>query len=402
MTSLTYLVSQYPAANHTFILREIRGLRARGFDVGVISIRACDRPLDLLTSDEREEQARTRYLKTAGFGAVATAHLATLVSRPWRYIRGLLYAVQLGGLDLRKILYNCLYFAEAVVAGRWMLRQGRRHAHAHFTSTVALLLARVFPVTISMTIHGPDEFTDPVGFYLRQKVKASRFVCAISQYGRSQLMRWTTPDQWEKLSVCYLGVDPAVFTSRPAAKQAGPFRLLFVGRLAPVKAQHILIGAVDRLIRQGRQVRLRLVGDGPDRETLHVQIERRGLSAVVTLEGRMNQDQVLDLYRQTDCFALASFAEGIPVVLMEAMAMEIPCVATGITGIPELIRDEREGLLVPPSDEAALAQAIARLMDDPGLCRRLGEAARRRVLEEFDLGRNVAELAQTFHTHLSG
>jgi glycosyltransferase involved in cell wall biosynthesis len=309
-------------------------------------------------------------------------------------------AVWLSRGDLRKTLSNVIYFGESVMVGHRMLRLGLDHVHSHFTSTVALLVARIFPVTFSATIHGPAEFNDVTGFYIAEKVAAARWVCAISSYGCSQLMKASDPRYWDKLEHSPLGVDCHVFA--PGIRRESPerFEVLCVGYLVPAKAQHVLVGAIDRLRRQGRKIHLRLVGDGPDRQSLEMTIARRGLEAYVTLEGSCNQDRVQAFYRETDLFVLASFAEGIPVVLMEAMAMEIPCVATWITGIPELIRHGIDGWLVPPADEGQLADAIAKLMDDPELRRKLGRSARMRVEGKYDLERNTKLLAEIYRRRL--
>ena len=214
-------------------------------------------------------------------------------------------------------------------------------------------------------------------------------------------MKLSSPAEWRKLEVSPLGVDPGAFAPRPFRAHPDPFVILCVGRLTPAKGQHILLQAVERLARDGRHVELRLVGDGPDRLSLEQEVRERGLSERVLFTGAVDQDRIRELYADADVFALASFAEGIPVVLMEAMAMTIPCVTTFITGIPELIRDGVDGLLVAPSDDEGLAQAIARLMDDAELRRRLGEAGRQRVLEKYDLDRNTERLAAVFQRRLS-
>jgi glycosyltransferase involved in cell wall biosynthesis len=271
----------------------------------------------------------------------------------------------------------------------------------HFTSTVGLLARRVAPMRTSATIHGPDEFTGSADFHLREKIEAFDLLCTISEYGRSQLMSCSDNSQWSKFRVARLGVDPTLFAPRPFRENPSPFEILFVGRLAPVKGPHILVAALDRLVREGRAVRLRFVGDGPERPGLERNVAQRGLNRHVFFEGWQNTDRVRALYQQADIFALPSFAEGIPVVLMEAMAMEIPCVTTRITGIPELIRDEVDGLLVTPSNEQELAAAIARLCDDPQLRFSLGKSARRRVLEHYDLRRNTEQLAAIFREFTS-
>jgi glycosyltransferase involved in cell wall biosynthesis len=168
-----------------------------------------------------------------------------------------------------------------------------------------------------------------------------------------------------------------------------------------VKGQHVLIAAMAALIKECRELQLRIAGDGPDRMALRQDAEDRGLSDRVLFEGNLNQDQLLELYRESDTVVLSSFAEGLPVVLMEAMAMEIPCVATWVNGIPEIVTHEIDGLLVPPGDAQALAGAIARLMDDVELRRSLGQRARMKILKKFDLRANAEHLADVFRRRLN-
>jgi glycosyltransferase involved in cell wall biosynthesis len=400
---LAYLVSQYPAISHTFILREVRYLRAEGFDMHVASINGPDRADAQLTQEEREEAQVTYYVKRAGLSGALKAHLSTLLSRPLAYLRGLLFALRLGGFDLQGIVYGFFYFVEAVMIGRWMREQGLSHLHVHFAtpaSMVGLIGSKIFPLTLSLTVHGPDEFYDVTRYRLREKIAGADFLCCIGTYARSQLMKLSDVAEWDKFELTPLGVNLAVFIPQPFRPRPSPFTILCVGRLVPAKGQHILLAAVERLVKAGRQVRLCLVGDGPDRARLEEKVRVQGLEPYVAFAGAVNQDRIRALYAEADVFALASFAEGIPVVLMEAMAMSIPCVTTYITGIPELIRDGIDGLLVPPSDDAALAEAIGRLMDDPALRQRLGESGRGRVQDKYDLNRNTAALAALFRRRL--
>ena len=395
-------MSQYPAVNHTYILREIRGLRGRGFDVRVVSIRPPDRPFDRLTEAEQAEAKATFAVLSAGAAAIAGAHLSTLLSRPIQYFRGIAYALALAGANLRAMVSNLFYFAEAVVAGRHLQRAGVTHVHSHFSSTVAVLLSRVFPIQFSATIHGPAEFDDAVGFYLHEKIARAHFVRAISNYGASQLMRVSSPKHWPKTEVVRLGVDTDVFTPGPGPVDSRTVNLLCVGSLAASKGHAILIAAMDRLIKEGRtEVHLRLVGDGPLRPSLEKMIAERNLTRHVTLEGACDQNRVLELYRQASLFVLPSFAEGVPVVLMEAMAMEIPCLATWITGVPELIRHGIDGWLIPPGNEEELAASIAKLIDDAELRQRLGRSGRARVKEQYELARNIECLAEVYRRRLA-
>jgi colanic acid/amylovoran biosynthesis glycosyltransferase len=392
-TSLTgarvaYLLSQYPAASHTFVLREVRRLRELGFEIRVASIRAADRPFEQLTAEEQEEQSATFYIKPAGFRAALLANLRILARAPWTWAGALVYALRLGGVRY------LLYFAEAAVFVDWMRRERLEQVHMHFTTTVGLISRRLAKVRMSATIHGSDEFADPAGFHLARKVEAFDRVCAISEYGRNQLMRVSDKRHWNKLRVVRLGVDGRVFAPRPFRCNPEAFEILTAGRLAAVKGVDVLIGAMERLVADRINVRLRIAGDGEQRWRLEAEVERRGLGERVLFEGWRTPDELRALYAEADIFALASFAEGIPVVLMEAVAMEIACVATRITGIPELIRDEVDGLLVTPGNEEELARAMARLMDDSELRLSVGKSARQRVLEHFDLDRNVEALGE--------
>lgn len=398
--NIAYLVSQYPAANHTFILREIRGLRNLGLDIGVLSIRAADRRPDQMTQAERDESATTFHLKPAGLPGFAAAHVRTGFRHPLRYLAGFSYAAWLAGFHPRRLIFHLAYFAQAVVLGSHMQDNRFRHLHSHFSSTVALLVCRVFPITWSATMHGPDEFRDPIAFHLKDKCRNALFLVAISDYARDRLKESAAPKDWTKIEVCRLGVDTTAFAPVAFRPQPERFEILCVGRLAPVKDQRTLIAAVDLLLQQGRSVRLRLVGDGPLRPALEAEIAKRNLSGRVILEGALDQDRLLPLYAAADLFALSSLAEGVPVVLMEAMAMEIACVATSVNGVPELIRNETDGLLVAPSDAEGLAHALARLMDNSLLRRQLAVSGRRRVQEAYDLSSNINQLADIFKKYL--
>jgi hypothetical protein len=173
-----------------------------------VSVRGPDRPAASLSNDEREEYKRTLVIFEAGIAAVARAHLTTLINRPAKYLSGLLYAVRLAKWDLRRIFLNFMYFGEAVVAGSWIWTRGLTHVHSHFASTLELFIARVFPITFSATIHGPDEFNDVTGFYVTEKVSRAAFLCGISDYACSQLRKASDPNHWHKLEVSPLGVDP--------------------------------------------------------------------------------------------------------------------------------------------------------------------------------------------------
>ena len=209
--------------------------------------------------------------------------------------------------------------------------------------------------------------------------------------------------QFEKLETVRLGIDPEQFVAKPRTPlDRSVFEVISVGRLAPEKAQRVLIDAVAHLVGEGRRVRLRIVGEGPERSALEKHIADTKTADVVRLEGALNQDQLKTLYRESDAFALASFAEGVPVVLMEAMAMEIPCVATRIAGIPELIQDGVDGLLATPGNTGEMATALAKLMGDRELRVQIGRAGRQKIIEKYNLSKNTALLAEVFERRVPG
>jgi colanic acid/amylovoran biosynthesis glycosyltransferase len=397
--SIAYLVSQYPMLSMIFIIREVVQLRELGFRIDVASINRADRSREGLTATEAAEADRTYVLKQQGLAGAAKAHLQTLFAHTGGYMRGLSLILRLGGLDLKRLLYNVVYFTEALLVGLWMRRRDLHHLHVHLGSqaaTVGLYVKRIFGCGFSITVHGPDEFYDAGGQYLAEKVEAADFICCISFFARSQLMKLSPYAHWSKFEVSRLGVDPGVFIA-PASRAANDvFEVLCVGRLTPAKGQHLLIDAAERLTEQGRRVRMRIVGHGQDAASLREQASRLTDPGSVIFEGAVNQDHIRTLYAQADAFCIPSFAEGIPVVLMEAMAMGIPCVTTQITGIPELIHDGVSGLLVAPSDLDGLVQALALLMDDAGLRERLSVEGRNQVTRHYDLAENVKKLANIF------
>jgi colanic acid/amylovoran biosynthesis glycosyltransferase len=400
---VAYLTSIHPAISQSFIVREIWKLREMNFEIQVASINPHGRSSDELASDEVEEASSTYYVKNAGMFAIFSAHLVTLATQPAAYLRALFYSLRLGDTSIRKIALSLAYFLEAVMVGRWMASKRLRHLHVHLANpacTVGLIASRMFPIGFSFTVHGPDEFYDVPGYRLKEKIAGASFVCCIGYFARSQLMKLSPPEQWDKFEVAPLGVDPEVFVPSPFAGSTDRFEILCVGRLVSSKGQHVLISAVEELVHAEQKICLRFVGSGPDEESLKRDVAERGLGREVVFEGSVNQDRIREFYRQADVFVLPSFAEGIPVALMEAMAMEIPCISTFVAGIPELIRDDIDGILVAPSDEHALAVAIERLIVNPELRCRLGRAGRCRVIEKYNLESNVARLAMIFTSRI--
>jgi colanic acid/amylovoran biosynthesis glycosyltransferase len=391
---LGYLIGQYPAINHYYLLAEIQVLREQGLEVEVASIAPPDRPWAQLRPIEQNEAKRTWCVKATPPAQIALGLLSMILRRPASVWRGLRAAWRLGAGSLSRRLRHGAYLAEALLIGQWMERERLTHLHVSFSGTVGLLVSRCFPVSTSLGVYGFGELYDPAGSHLREKVAASRFVRAISFHSRNELMLACDRQDWGKLVPVHLGIEPEAFPARPFPAAGGPLRLISVGRLSSEKGQFILLAALRRLLaQQPGAARLWFVGDGPDRAALEAEVRSQGLAGAVTFEGRAPQERLMELYHQADVFVLTSLSEGTPLVLMEAMSMEIPCVAPRLTGIPEVIADGEQGLLYAPASEEDLTAALLRLAGDEALRRRLGQAARRKVLAEFDVRRNAVEFA---------
>jgi glycosyltransferase involved in cell wall biosynthesis len=278
-------------------------------------------------------------------------------------------------------------------------RRGVRHLHAVFADVatdVALLVTHYGGTnwTWSLAVHGPVEFYDVSLNHLAEKLASSRFAVAISDFGRSQLMAVADDERWNDIHVVHCGIDPEAFpvSSTGRRSDTGRPHVVCVGRLVHIKGQPLLVAAVAELRRRGVDARLTLVGEGPKRAELVQQAQRLGIGDDVTFTGAVGQDQIGEILRSADVFCLPSMAEGVPVVLMEAMALEVPVIATRIMGIPELIEDGVNGLLVAPGRLDLLVEALRRLIDDADLRDRLGKEGRRRVLAEYDVNLSATRL----------
>jgi glycosyltransferase involved in cell wall biosynthesis len=391
---IAYLISQYPAINHGYLQREIQLLRELGVEIQTASVSSPDRPADRLSADEREAVAQTFYIKQQPLPWILVAILATLITRPWRFLRGLRLAWAMTGAR------GLLYFVEAVVLGRWMRGSRLTHVHASFAGHVAQIACEIFPLQASLAVYGYGELSGSQARFARL-CGSMRFVRCISRHSRSTVMLACPPDFWDRIVCAPLGVDVAAFSPAPFREHPDPFTLTYVGRLAPEKGQAMLLRAVAQLHREGVAVRLCLVGDGPDRTALEQQAARLSLNDAVIFEGHVDEERLAACYGESDAFVLTSLFEGIPIVLMEAMAQQIPCIAPRITGIPELIADGVSGLLFHPADDDDLLRALRRVIEDPALRRSLAQAGRRAVEAGYDMRRNTAEFAKILRARVA-
>ena len=390
MSRVGYLMSNYPAVSHAFVVREIESLRDAGVEVHTLSIHRTDRT-QLLAVADRAEADRTFNVLPIAVGSLLTAHLVAFARAPRRYLATLALALRTGAPGVRERIWHAFYFGEAMVVVRQVRRAGISHIHAQFAdgaTDVAMLVSHYLgdATSWSLAVHGSVEFYNVIRYGLATKLAHATFARAISDFGRSQLMTMTPPDRWSHIHVVRCGVNPDVYVP-PAHRSASicHAEILCVGRLLPGKGLSLLLESAAALIASGLDVRVRLVGDGPARHALEHDVQRLGLAERVTFTGAIGQDQLVSVYEQADIFCLPSFAEGIPVVAMEAMAMELPVVTTRIAGVPELVEDRVDGILVTPGRVDELTEALHRLVVAPELRRRLGVAGRVKVRALYDV-----------------
>jgi colanic acid/amylovoran biosynthesis glycosyltransferase len=395
VTHIAYLVNQYPKVSHSFIRREILALESRGFEVQRIALRGWDDAL--ADPEDREERRRTRYVLRAGMLALLKDVISSFAKNPARFLAALGLALRMARHADRPLPYHLAYLAEACRVAAWLRESGAAHLHAHFgtnSAEVAMLAHALGGPAYSFTVHGPEEFDAPRALGIAEKVRRSAFVVAISAFGRSQLYRWVEPAHWRKISVVHCGLE-AGFHQVAAAPPPDAPRLVCVGRLCEQKGQRLLIEAAARLAAKGIAFEMVLAGDGELRTELEALGKHCGQKIRIT--GWLSSEQVREEILAARALVLPSLAEGLPVVLMEAMALRRPVLTTYVAGIPELVRPGENGWLVPPGDVAELAAALEHVLARPAAeLRAMGEAARARALERHSIDTEAAKLAALF------
>jgi glycosyltransferase involved in cell wall biosynthesis len=393
---LAYLTSLYPAVSHTFIQREIAGLRDLGFTVDTCAVRRPEAS-QVTGPAERAALADTFYILAAARHPVTLPRaILTALGQPKHLMRMLALAWRTAAPGLRGGLKQIAYVAEALILSRHLRRRDIAHLHNHFAgpgANVAMLTSALSGIPFSYTLHGPSDLYEPEKWQLREKTARAAFVVCISHFARAQAMHFSDPAHWPKLRIVHCGVVPDLYDRPVPAPHAG-IRLIFVGRLAAVKGLRLLIEAFAQARQTRPDLHLTLVGDGADRAML----ERLAapLRDAVHFAGYLSQDAVAGALSEADAFVLPSFAEGLPVVLMEALATERPVIATQVAGVSELVEDGVTGFIVPPGDTEALADRIGRLADDPDLRTRMGRAGRRKVRADFDARQEAGRIGALF------
>jgi colanic acid/amylovoran biosynthesis glycosyltransferase len=400
---IAYFVNSYPAISHAFIRREIHALERRGLEVVRFSLRGWDNkivdPLDAA------EQAATEYVLRAGPWSLVGDTFRLAMTSPRGFFRALMLAMRMGWRSVRPLPYHFVYLAEACRLVTWLRRSEATHVHAHFGTNSAEVVALAHALggpPYSFTVHGPLEFDSPQYLGLREKIRGAAFVVAITSYTRSQLYRCSDYADWPKIRLVRCGLQPEIFEEAPQ-QVSGEARLVCIGRLVEQKGQALLVEAAATLARRNIDFRLVLVGGGPLHDELARLVEANGLQERVELLGAVSTQRLYDELRRARALVLPSFAEGLPMVIMEAMALRRPVISTYIAGIPELVRDGEDGRLVPAGSVAALVDAMADMLSRPvAELRAMGGAAFERVKALHHSDTEVAKLAELFQQSAAG
>ncbi|HEX3151193.1 MAG TPA: glycosyltransferase [Gemmataceae bacterium] len=398
---IAYLTNQYPHVRHTFIRREIVALEGHGVEVVRFSIR--DSGSEAVDPADKLEYAKTRSLLAGGKLVLLLAFIAHALTRPMRFLRALREAIRFGRRSERGVLRHLVYLAEACRLRRWLASEHVDHLHVHFATNpaaVARFCQSLGGPTYSITVHGPEEWDQPEALSLRDKYEAAAFVVAVSDFGRCQVFRWTSLSTWPKVHVVRCGVDDAFLNAEPQPVP-NTNQLVLVAGLVEQKGHLLLIQALARVRAAGVPFQVLFVGDGHLRPTLENQVKTLGLDGSVTFAGWQTNAEVRAHLLASRALIMPSFAENLPVAMMEALAIGRPVLGTYIAGVPELVEAGINGWLVPAGNVEATAAAIIQILqmsvDD---LTRMGRAGADRVRTLHNARNEAQRLKQLFADHL--
>jgi colanic acid/amylovoran biosynthesis glycosyltransferase len=395
---LAYLSGTYPQATDTFVRTEVEQLRGLRHTVHTFSCHAPSTE-SLITDQARRERAQTHYLWRRGVLRLCGDAMLTAVRAPRRSLLALRLTWALRSSGFVEHLKRIVWILEAAHLARVLRRLQVDHLHAHDSgppTAVALLASVLSGRPYSFTVHGPPEIDSPRGLRLEVKVAHAAFVVAVSNWTRGELLRWSDPGDWSKIRVVHCGVGPEFLRETPRPTEDG-HRLLAVGNLVPRKGHLVLIKAIAELRAAGEEVELAIIGDGPMRSPIEESVGRLGLDGVVTLRGRVGDDELHQTIQGCRALVMPSLAEGLPVALMEALALGRPVVATHVGGIPDLVQAGTSGWLVSPASVGGLADALREVLHTPPAeLARLGSAGAARVRQSHNGAVEAAKLADLF------
>ncbi|HET6942078.1 MAG TPA: glycosyltransferase family 4 protein [Sphingomicrobium sp.] len=393
--AIAYVMTHYPRVALSFLSGEIDEMEARGATIHPFAMNLPDEA-DLLSEEARSRSSKTRYLKRR-WGELLGTFASTALRHPIAMTKLIGTAISSARGDLPLTVRRFSHLVQAASVARECDRRAIRHLHAQFgqaPATITWFASEImnFPnkngASWSFTIHGFQDFVDETIARLDLKAESAAFVACVSDFTRSQLCRLLHPSRWSRARVVRCGIDLSHFQMRAARPQSSPPRLISVGRLSSEKGQIVLLRACKLLAGRGAKVHLTLIGSGPLEGLIRDEIAKEGMGDYVELTGELPPDEVRSKLEGSDVFCLTSFAEGLPISIMEAMAVGVPVIATSIAGIPELVVNGDTGLLVPPGNVDALAEALEKLLGDAKLRDKIVGAGRKRVEERHDRHRN--------------
>ena len=393
---IAYFTNTYPRATDSFIRREVIGLRKRGFEVSTYSVHKSGSEHDV-DSEVISEKGTTRFIFPLNLLILIFISAKLLLKRPKSFLFALWLAYKTARPGLKGHALQIAYFAEAIVLAEFLIQDKIEHLHNHLgdnSGTVTMLAAKLINVPYSISIHGPHIFFDGLHWALDKKTEYSKFVACIGHFCVSQMMLYVPKEFWHKFEIVRCGIDFNQFSFQEPVRRAK--KLLYVGRLSSEKGISVLLESLALLEKESLDFELAVLGDGQDRAYLQTMVEDLGIADRITFCGFVDRETIVESLVESDIFILPSFAEGIPVVLMEAMASGVPVISTYVGGIAELVTDMRTGQLVSPSDVTGLAQAISRYINDVSFCQLVAKNARNKVENEFNIERQIDILSNLF------
>ena len=400
--TIGYFTSIYPRASDSFIRNEVASLRRQGMEVQTIAIR---RPGDeqLVTDELRSAATATHYLLDEGMLGLAFAATMQIVAHPLRFLMAARLLFKSHPAGLRQRVYQLAYLAEAACLARYAKSRGIRHVHNHIgenSATVAMIASEMSTLTYSMTIHGPGIFFHARRWALGAKIARSSFTACITHFCLSQCMIFSPPEMWHKLRVIRCGVGDSFLRAQTAPVPETP-RFVCVGRLCPEKGHLLLLDAIKKIVADGGFIELHLIGDGESREAIETFVSKNGLEPNVILHGWASSEKIREELKQSRALVLPSFAEGLPVVFMEAMALERPVIATRIAGVSELVEDQVNGWLVSAADGDSLREVLEMASECTSReIQRMGEQGRAAVLLRHDSEYEAQKLGRLIRSSL--
>ncbi|MTF37325.1 glycosyltransferase family 4 protein [Cyanobacterium aponinum] len=394
---IAYLINQYPKVSHSFIRREIIALESLGVTIKRFSVRKIGD--ELVDDEDKEELLKTRFILELGIKGLLFYLLRVILFQPLNFIKALILTFKIGYRSERGVMVNLIYLVEACVLSFWLKQEQIRHVHAHFgtnSTTVAMLTSLLGNISYSFTIHGPEEFDKPDAIALSEKIKRATFVVTISNYGKSQVYRWCEYQDWQKVHVIHCGLDEK-FIQAEITPIPSENNLVCVGRLCPQKGQLLLLDAIARLKQKGIICQLTLVGDGELRQEIEKLAEKLHIKSQINITGWASSEEVKMKINEAKLMVIPSFAEGLPVVIMESFALGRPVISTYVAGIPELVVENESGWLCFAGDVESLTEKLEKALSlSPEKLNQIGIISKKKVKYNHDIEIEAKKLKNLF------